>query len=215
MRLCIFIITLVFSLQCFAKSTPEERKALFQNATQKLKSTNIEDKVPKTGEQFPDLVINGEKISKLLNKGPVIITFYRGGWCPYCVKQLKDIQENLLKIKNNGALLIAISPEKKSEVEKTKRKNNLDFTLISDSHNTLAKKLNLTFKVEPAVVDEYKSLGIDLVASQDNEDYELPMPATFVVDRNQKIIFSFADADYTKRASTEDIIMAVKQADHK
>lgn len=215
MRLSLFIITLFFSLYCFAKSTPEERKALFQNATLKLKATNIEDKAPKTGDQFPDLVINGEKISMLLNKGPVIITFYRGGWCPYCVKQLKDIQENLMKIKNNEASFIAISPEKISEVEKTKRKNNLNFTLISDSHNALAKKLNITFKVDPAVVDEYKSLGIDLVASQGNEDYELPMPATFVIDLNQKILFSFADADYTKRASTEDIIKAVKQADHK
>lgn len=215
MRLSLFIITLFFSLSCFAKSTPEERKALFQNATQKLKATNIEDKAPKTGDQFPDLVLNGEKISKLLSKGPIIVTFYRGGWCPYCVKQLKDIQENLITIKNTGASLIAISPEKKSEVEKTKRKNNLDFTLISDSHNTLAKKLNITFKVEPAVVDEYKALGIDLVASQDNEDYELPMPATFVIDRNQKVLFSFADVDYTKRASLEEIIKAVKQADRK
>lgn len=211
MRLGLFTFTLFFSLHCFAKTTPEERKALFQKATQELKSTKIEEKAPKVGDQFPDLLINGEKISKILTKGPIIITFYRGGWCPYCVKQLKDIQENLMKIKDNGAVLIAISPEKKSEVEKTKRKNNLDFTLISDSHNTLAKKLNLTFKVDPKVVDEYKSLGIDLVASQDNQDYELPMPATFVIDRNQKIVFSFADADYTKRAPTEDIIQAVKK----
>jgi peroxiredoxin len=211
MRVSIFILSLFFSISCFARKTPEERKILFKNATQKLKDSKIEDQVLKVGDQFPDLVINGSKVSSLLKIGPVIITFYRGGWCPYCVKQLKDIEENLLKIKESGATLIAISPEQKSEVEKTKRKLNLDLTLISDSQNALAKKLNLTFKVSSEVVDEYKSLGIDLVASQGNEDYELPMPATFVINRNQKIVFVFADSDYTKRASTEEIIRAVNK----
>lgn len=211
MRTAICIFTLILSLNCFAKRTPEERKVLFESATEKLKTAKIEDKVPKVGESFPDLTIDGQKISARIKNGPVIITFYRGGWCPYCVKQLKEIEENLAKIKETGATLIGISPEKGSEVAKTKKKNNLEFTLISDSNNTLARKLNLTFKVDPEVVEEYRGLGIDLVASQDNKDYELPMPATFVINRDQKIVFSFADADYKKRASIEDIIQAVKK----
>jgi peroxiredoxin len=108
--------------------------------------------------------------------------------------------------------LIALSPERPLEVKKTKQKNNLDFTLVSDEGNKLAKKLNLTFKVEPAVAEEYKALGIDLEASQGNKSYELPMPATFVINQDRKIVYVFADADYTKRASTEEIIQAVKKA---
>jgi len=205
----IALLTFLLSFNCFSASTPEERKKLFAEATSRLKDSKIEDKILKKGEVFPDLSINGKKVSEYLQAGPLVITFYRGGWCPYCIKQLKEINSSLKEL-TKKATLIAISPETKNQVLMTKKKNGLDFQLFSDTNNSLARQLNLTFKVEQKVVQEYEALGIDLKASQENENDELPIPASFVIGKNRIVRYAFADADYTKRASTKDLIEAVK-----
>jgi peroxiredoxin len=207
----LFLLLILGSLSLSARS-PEERKELFKKATQDLKSTGIEKKPPKVGDTFPDLELDGKKISQWLNEGPLVISFYRGGWCPYCVSQLKVLNHDLKEFTANGARLIAISPEKAQEVRKTKGKNKLDFTLLSDSNFELARKLGLVFKVDSEVAKEYKGLGIDLAQSQGNDGNELPIPATFVIDGNRKVTYAFVDADYTKRADVQDVIKAVKAA---
>lgn len=205
LSLCLIFL---FSSNVFAQRSKEERRALFDKKTQELKDSGIEKKIPKVGETFPDLKIDGKTVSQYLKEKPLVITFYRGGWCPYCVKQLKEIDSELSKIEPS-AKLIALSPEQESEVRKTKSKNNLKFTVLSDKKNELARKLGLVFKVDPEVNKEYKLLGLDLEASQGDKSFELPVPATFVIDQNRKIVFAFADADYTKRADTKEIIEAV------
>lgn len=206
LSLCLIFL---FSSNVFAQRSKEERRALFDKKTQELKDSGIEKKIPKVGETFSDLKIDGKKVSEYLKEKPLVITFYRGGWCPYCVKQLKEIDSELSKIEPS-AKLIALSPEQELEVRKTKSKNNLKFTVLSDKKNELARKLGLVFKVDPEVNKEYKLLGLDLEASQGDKSFELPVPATFVIDQNRKIVFAFADADYTKRAVTDEIIKAVK-----
>lgn len=205
LSLCLIFL---FSSNVFAQRSKEDRRALFDKKTQELKDSGIEKKIPKVGETFPDLKIDGKTVSEYLKEKPLVITFYRGGWCPYCVKQLKEIDSELSKIEPS-AKLIALSPEQESEVQKTKSKNNLKFTVLSDKKNELARKLGLVFKVDPEVNKEYKLLGLDLEASQGDKSFELPVPATFVIDQNRKIVFAFADADYTKRADTKEIIEAV------
>lgn len=193
-----------------AERSKEERKILFEQATKTLKDSGIEGKAPKKGESFPDLVLGEKKVSDWLKAGPLIVTFYRGGWCPYCVKQLKQMDQELKKIQDRKATIVAISPEKASEVQRTKSKNELHFTMIADPLNALARQLGLVFKVDKDVASEYKALGIDLVAGQGNENFELPMPATFVIGTDRKIQYAFADADYTKRAAIEDVLGALK-----
>lgn len=202
-------LLLLSTTQAFPQRSKEERRAFFDKKSDELKASGIEKKIPKVGETFPDIQIGGKLVSEYLRSKPLVVTFYRGGWCPYCVKQLKEIQAELSKI-NDGAQLIALSPEKESEVRKTKSKNDLDFMVLSDRRNEIARKLNLVFTVDPEVNKEYKVVGIDLEASQGDKSYELPVPATFVIDQNRKIVFAFADADYTKRAATSEIIEAVK-----
>lgn len=189
--------------------TPEERKTLFSSSVTSLKKSGIESKIPKVGDTFPDIILTGKNVSTRLKDGPLVITFYRGGWCPYCVKQLKDLEQALAKIQEARASLIAISPEQPKEVHKTRSKNNLTFTLISDPGNTISRRLNLVFRVDDEVSREYQALGVDLSESQGNKNQELPIPATFVITRDRKIIYAFADADYTKRASIEDIMNAL------
>lgn len=209
-RIILSFVLLLSSFTTLAARSKEERKTLFGNATKELKASGIEKKIPKIGDTFPDFVLDGKTVTEWLKAGPLIVTFYRGGWCPYCVKQLKEINSGLSKIQSKKATLIAISPETPKEVLKTKNKNNLNFPVVSDAHNKLARSLGLVFKVNEDVVREYRLLGIDLEASQDNKSHELPIPATFVIQANRKIIYVFADADYTQRASTDDVINSLK-----
>lgn len=205
------IFLLILSTHALAGRSPEDRKILFEKATKDLKQSGIENTIPKVGDTFPDLKLEGKKVSEWLTSGMLVVTFYRGGWCPYCVKQLKELNDSLSRLTSTQATLIAISPETEMSVRKTKNKNNLDFLLHSDAKNQLAKQLQLVFKVDKEVVSEYKSLGINLEESQGNQAYELPIPATFVINKDRKIVYVFADADYTKRAAISDIINAIKK----
>ena len=192
-----------------APLTPEQRKDLFSAATKRLKETEIEKRAPQVGDVFPDLVVGGKKISAWTKDAPIVLTFYRGGWCPYCVKQLKELSQNLQEFK--PANVIAVSPETPAEVEKTRRKNDLKMVLVADKNNELARSLGLAFKVEDAVAQEYKALGLDLQASQGNADNILPVPATFVIGSDRKVTYMFADADYTQRAAMPDIVKTVER----
>lgn len=207
-----FILFAAFSLFIFTTHASEQRKALFEGATQRLKDSGIEERVLKKGETFPNIVLNGKALSEFTKKTPVIFTVYRGGWCPFCVKQLKELNEFHKSSKEKSLEIIAISPEVEIELQKTRDKNNLDIELVSDINHEILRGLNLVFKVEDKVAEEYKKIGLDLEKSQGNKNNELPLPATFVIGQNNRIYFVFADADYAKRAELKDLKSALKKA---
>lgn len=209
MKFSLSLFLLIYLSQSFAMS-PAERKKLFADSTQALKGTGIENRAPKPGQEMKDLKIDGISLSERLKKGPVLLTFYRGGWCPYCVKQLKEIQEKKDEFSRLKIQVIAISPETKKEVEKTQQKTGLLFEMISDNDFTLANALGLTFTVNPKVEQVYRSLGISLEESQGNKKNRLPVPATYLIGRDRKILYGFIDADYTKRAEIKDILDAAQ-----
>lgn len=209
MKFFLTFLLLVSSTLASALS-PEERTKLFQDSIQTLKGTGIEKKAPAPGQIMKDLEIGGVKLSERLNKGPVLVTFYRGGWCPYCVKQLKEMQERKDEFTRLNIQVIAISPETSQEVEKTQKKTGLAFEMVSDNNFALANALGLTFTVDPKVEEVYRSLGINLEASQGNKENRLPIPATYLVGRDRKILYGFVDADYAKRAQIKDILDAAQ-----
>lgn len=207
-----FTILLLCGLITFkaAALSPEERKKLFVDSIQSLKGTGIEKKVPQFGERFPDVTIADKKISEWVKEGPLLLVVYRGGWCPYCVKQLKDIEANLDKFKSYNVTVIAVAPETAQEAQKTKKKNNLSFNVFSDKDGATLKKMGLTFRVDDKVAEEYKNLGINLAENQGNKSQELPVPVTYIIGKDMKIQFGYVDADYTKRPSVEDVLSSLK-----
>lgn len=210
MKNLILIVIILFGQNVFGSGI-EDRKTLFQGATERLKDSGIEKKIPKQGESFPNVTIKGVSVSDRLKQGPLLLTVYRGGWCPYCMAQLKEIESRLQDFKNKKVQVLAISPETDKEVSKTKKKNNLSIELVSDLNYQVLRKLNLVFKVEDKVLTEYNKMGLDLSQSQGNNNGELPIPATFLIDQKGIIVYSFADADYTKRAKLEDIFFQIKE----
>jgi len=198
------MLSLKLEIEKFQKemmaNTPELLEKL-QKSKENIILNNAED-------QSENLVLSDE----LLKNGPLVITFYRGGWCPYCNLELRSLQSHLDEIKENGANLVAISPEQPDNSLDVSEKNNLKFPVLSDSGNTVARKFGLVFEL-PAEIDKlYKNeLKLDLAAINSTDKPELPIPATYVIGKDRKIKYAFVNLDYTQRAEPNEIIDVLKK----
>lgn len=187
--------------------------------TAQLMAEDIQKKSLALGEVAADFTLpnaDGKMVSlnKQLQDGPVVISFYRGGWCPICNKQLRGLQKILPNIKQLGGKLIAISPETPSNVEVTQTKNLISFEVLSDAGNKIAAQYGILWEVPKEKQEGYSawlksSTGKTFKDFNGQDGYVLPIPATFVLDKNGKVVFAFIDADYKKRANTEDILAAL------
>ena len=195
-----------------SSKAPEEIKNLFASATKKLKETGIEEKSLKLFGHLPEraevLNLNGEPIYLNNFKGEkiLVLNFYRGHWCPYCMLELKKYQELAQAFKTLKAEVIAISPDSLAQARKTQAQYSLTFPIAVDPENTLSKQLNLAFQVDEDVLRAYKNFDINLEQSQNM----LPVPAIYVIDRYGVVSHKFVDADYTKRAEPLEILKVVQ-----
>lgn len=197
--------------------TPADKQAIMDEATAELRKKHVATKSPKVGEKLPLFTLpnaKGEKVSleSLLAKGPVILTFYRGSWCPYCNLQLRAYQRALPDFQKAGAQLVAVSPDKPEKAYETAMAEKLEFPVLSDDKNQVARKLGLVFTVPAKLKKLYKEFGIDLSANQGNDLWELPVPATYVVRPDRTIAYAFVDLDYKKRADPADILAALEKS---
>ncbi|SFN88934.1 Peroxiredoxin [Paenimyroides ummariense] len=194
-----------------ALQLPPEVLQVFRQSIQDLKTENIEEKCINTGDLFPDFSLpnsNNETIQlkELLKNGKVIVAFFRGNWCPYCNLELKALQHKLKDIADNKVTLVAISPQKIDYNEELKDNLDLGFELLTDRDNNLAKQLGISFKLQDYVIPVYESLGIELAEYNGNNDSELPVPAVFVIDINDKITYKFTDSNYMNRINIQELI---------
>jgi len=197
-----------------AAKYPEEIKTIMKSAIDDLEASKLTSNALKTGAVFPSFSLPNAKgstinSSELLEKGAMVVAFYRGGWCPYCNIELKALQSALPQIQAKGAQLIAISPESPDNALSTKEKNELSFEVLTDKDNNFARDLNLVYKLPNDLVSLYGKFGINLDDSQNNTNSELPIAATYVIDSNGKIKYHFLQEDYKLRADPEAIIEAL------
>ena len=198
-----------------AQKYPETTHAIMNNGIQILRDANLVDSALKTGDKIPEITLpnaankNVSVQEVLLNK-KVVLSFYRGGWCPYCNLELQALQQSLSEFEKYGATLVAISPETPDNSLTTSEKNNLSFEVLSDTDNEIAKKFNLAFTLPEDLIDVYNGFGIDLVKSNGNTNQQLPISATYVIDQDGSIIYDFIKEDYKERADPEEIINFLK-----
>jgi peroxiredoxin len=140
-----------------------------------------------------------------LKKGPVVLVFYRGQWCPYCNKELKALEDSLTQITARGASLIAVSPEKQENISKTIEKTRADYPILRDEGLRIMKSYDVAYTVEGAMLENYKKYGIDFVAANGDNGAHLPVPAVYVINREGKIVYRFFEPDYRKRPSVAEI----------
>lgn len=199
----------------FAGKAPAEIKATMAEATQALAASGLMEQVLEVGATVPDLELpdatgKSVRLSELLSQGPVVVNFYRGEWCPYCNLELRAFQLMQSEFEAAGAQLVAISPELPDHSLSATEKHELAYPVLSDVGNKVAKQLGLVFSLAESLRPIYLNFGLDIPAHNGDESYELPVPATFVIDRDRTIRYRFADADYTKRAEPSEVLAAVK-----
>ncbi|EDX77376.1 Redoxin superfamily [Coleofasciculus chthonoplastes PCC 7420] len=194
----------------------EETKAVMDKAMQDLVNSGLTNQSLKVGDKAPNFALPNAvgktvELQDLLSRNPVVISFYRGGWCPYCNLELRSLQQSLAEIKKLGATLVTISPQTPDNSLSTVEKNELEFEVLSDAGNQVAKDFGLVFVLPEELRPIYQDFGIDLPAHNGDNTFELPIPATYVIAQNGTIIHAFVDPDYTKRLDPAEIITALKQ----
>jgi peroxiredoxin len=148
-------------------------------------------------------------LEERLSYGPIIVTFYRGGWCPYCNIALRALQSRLPEIKSLGGSLIAISPEVPDQSLSTTEKLALEFDVLSDADNSVARLFGLVYRISDAARERLQAFGRDLVAHNGTDRWELPITATYVINQEGLIVFDHVDADYRERLDPATIVDAV------
>ncbi|MFZ0421792.1 MAG: peroxiredoxin-like family protein [Xanthobacteraceae bacterium] len=191
---------------------PAERQAIMQRHIDGLRNGAIARSMLKTGDRAPAIVLPNAKgetvdVGALLAKGPVIVTFYRGGWCPYCNLELKAYQEILPQIAAAGAFLVAISPEKPDDSLSTAEKNALTFDVLSDVGQKVGRAFGLVYEFSEELKSAYRGFALDIPARNGTpNEWALPVAATYVINRDGSIIFAYTDADYRDRADPRDVL---------
>lgn len=149
--------------------------------------------------------VRGENVFlyHFLNNGPVVLSFYRGGWWPFCNLELRALQRTLLEIKELGGQLIAVSPHLPDNSLSTAEKLAIEFEVLSDVGNQVAREFGFVFSLPEILRPVYKNFGIALEAANGDSSFELPVPATYVMNQEGVIQLDFVDVDYTKRAEPE------------
>ena len=165
----------------------------------------------KVGAKAPSFSLkdnNGKLIdlkSVLKEHKSVVLFFYRGQWCPFCNKHIKNLQDSLQLLTIKGAYVIGVSPETAVGINKTVSKTKASFSIISDRDYSLMKAYKVNYVMEPGLADRYKKGGLDVAVSNGQLDYVLPVPATYIIDKSGKIKFVFFDTDYKKRPSVSSL----------
>ena len=152
---------------------------------------------------------NGKKVSlkNELKKGPVVVVFYRGQWCPYCNRQLKALQDSLSFIREKGATLIAVSPEKPDNISKTIEKTKATYSVLFDDSLKIMKSYDVAYNVDSTTIEKYRKFGIDFYDANGNNGATLPVPAVYIINMEGVIVFKHFDPDYRKRVSVQEILL--------
>lgn len=168
----------------------------------------------KTGSALPDVDVRTEsgetvKITAALAGKRAAFVFYRGHWCPFCVKHLAELRKIAAELAGMDVQLVGISPDKPEYLVEAKKKAELDFPIYSDSRLDLARAMGVAFKLDSETASRYRE---HLVESTGHDTGQLPVPAVFLIDESGKVTWVFSNPDYKVRLSNEDLIAAVQKA---
>ena len=202
----------------FELKADETTKSVYKQGIEAVKNSGILQSAKQTGQTAPNFELKnalGEtvELSQYLEKGPVILTWYRGGWCPYCNLTLHQLQEELPNFKANGANLIALTPELPDNSMTTSEKHSLEFEVLSDVGNKVAREYGVVFELTPEVAEIYNE-NFNLASYNGDTSNELPLAATYIINQEGVIIYAFLDADYRNRAEPAELTKILKNPDY-
>lgn len=195
---------------------PKPALAIVDAETSRLAASGLAARALKVGDAAPDFIlpdVHGDpvRLRALLDQGPVVVVFYRGGWCPYCNLHLRGFQRRLPAFRELGATVVAISPQLPDNSLSTKEKDELAFPVLSNVGNKIARQFGIVFELNDKLVELYRKFGHALEDFNGTDSSrELPVPGTFLLDGEGIIRLAHADVDYTRRLDPDDVIEVLK-----
>ena len=201
----------------FNERIPEDIRQQMIASDTYLRSTGLESHILKTGDLAPDFVLKdihgtSVRLYDRLKQGPVILTFYRGGWCPYCNLELRAYERLVPEIRAAGGQVIAISPQTPDASRTTAGRNDLSFDVVSDTGSDVAEKFGLAFELPAPLKALYTRFGHPLPEVNGTSDWRLPVPGTFVIGQDTRILLASASIDYRTRLEPADALAALKHS---
>jgi peroxiredoxin len=198
-------------------SVPRSVIETMRRATAELIGSGAAQRARKAGDEAPSFSLkdpdgNVMSSNELLKKGPLVVSFYRGVWCPYCNMELQALEAAKPTFDKYGASLLAISPQTAPNSRKSVRQNKLTFPILSDAKGKVGAAFGLRFELPDYLVELYKSLKNDLPTFNDDPSWTLPMPARYVIGQDGTILYSEVNPDYTHRPEPEDMIPVLQRA---
>lgn len=199
-----------------ANRIPPEIVVKMHKATRDLIESGQVGRALKAGDRIPDFTLpdaDGHSVSsaELLAKGPLVITFYRGVWCPYCNADLQAIEALAGELSKQGVSLVAISPQTPANSRKAQRDNKLSFPILSDKGNEVAHAFGLRFNLPAELIEVYKGFGNDLAVVNGEPSWTLPIPGRYVVGSDGVIAYAEVNPDYTTRPEPSDLLPSIAQ----
>jgi peroxiredoxin len=197
-------------------ATPAEALSVQDRAVKDLKNSGITENSLGIGELAPDFTLptvwdTEVSLYRTLQESPVVLSFYRGAWCPFCTLELEALEENADGIREAGGALYNISPQSTARSLTMAEKLNLKIPLLVDKGNGVARKYGIVYKMPGSLVNLFKGAGLDLELYNDDSAFELPLPATFVIDKQKRIRMAFKEADHSRRLDPELIVAFLEE----
>jgi peroxiredoxin len=193
-----------------SESSPEDAAAAAQTQ-EAIRQAGVAEKALRQGAKLPEFSLpdaSGKvfRSSDMLTRGPVIISFYRGGWCDYCNLELNALRLAMPEIEARGATLVGISPEAPDRIATTAEKSKLNFVLLSDHGNDFARKMGLVYHLPEAVQARFRENGVLLPEINGDDSWELPLPATYLIGQDGTIKDAFVDPDFYRRKDPQELL---------
>lgn len=193
-----------------------ENVGLMHRATEELAASDILGSTIKVGDTLPPFELttaSGEPFSssEALAEGPLVLSYYRGVWCPYCNMELHALEEARGDIEAEGATLVAVSPQTPANSKKSQSQNKLGFPILVDTDNAYARQLGIVFKLPEYLIEVYKTLGATLDTFNGNESWELPMPTRLIIAQDGRVAYADINPDYTRRPDPSELIPVLRE----
>ncbi len=198
------------------KKAPPKAVAMFHKATAELIASGQAERALKAGDRAPAFTLadaDGTMVTStdLLARGPLVVTFYRGAWCPYCNLDLQAIEAAANEIRGFGASLVAISPQTPPNSRRSQRENKLSFPILSDLAGMVANMFGLRFRLPDDLIAVYKQLGVDLAVHNGEPSWTLPMPSRYIIGRDGTIAYAEVNPDYTRRPDPQELLPVLRR----
>jgi peroxiredoxin len=201
--------------EAFIASQPDNVQTVIVDAFKDLVESTVGEQALNRGDQATDFSLPNAtgkhtSLTELLEDGPVVLSFYRGGWCPFCNLEFKALHDILPQIKGHGAQLVGVSPETPDNTMATAERHQLQFEVLSDVGNQVARDYGILMNVHPELRSYYLEWGFNLPELNGDDSFELPIPATYIIDADGVIHTAYINKDYTQRMEPEAILQALQ-----